>query len=328
MDYINYKLPNLYTNRISLNNEKNNDIDNLKLSNYNKSIKNNSIRTPQNLRYTFSLKDLEKNYKTNNINSSKHLFSTLNVKDNLVEKFLHQKIKIKKYLKPIKKIKKNNSAMNIYNDKLKKNLFNEINYKENKNKKNLTYLLFKKFDRNYNINYKKISNLNKFLIKDNENDTNGNSIYVNYDEEKKDSMTCVVNKSGGEEFIKKRLTKKINENNKKDKCNNIISDFIFSKGRYESPKIKNIKRIKFIQEIVQQKNKDNINNKDYQNKNMRNIHSDKYDYILKDKIKYMENKIRYNGSDLDKMNKLIESCLTKAKQQFDVDIKNIFSENI
>ena len=298
MDSLNYKLPILETNR------SNNNIINIKdkyIFNLNK--------TPQRLRSILYFNDAEKKDSNNQTKIKSRNFKG----DNIINNFLHQKISIKTNLKPIKTLRKYNSAINIKDTGIQ-------------DKNNLTLLLFKKYDKNYNsFKLKKISHIDKVLIKENENDTNGNVIYENYDEEKKESMTSIINNNNIREFIKKRLTKNISE--KVDKKDNYkIDNFKYFQKKFESPRIKNIRRIKFIQEFIRQKNICD-NNSCYIDKLEKKNHINQYNSFLKGKFKGMENEINNNEKDLGKMNKLLDKCMNNAKKQFDEDIKNIFGED-
>ena len=299
MDFLNYKLPILKSNRINNNNI---NIKDKYIFNLNK--------TPQRLRSILFFNDVEKKDKNNQTNIA---YKLRNFKgDNIINNFLHQKISIKKNLKPIKTLRKNNSAINI----------KDIGIQD---KNNLTLKLFKKFDQNYkNSKLKKLSHIDKVLIKENENDTNGNVIYENYDEEKKESMVSIINNNNIKEFIKKRLTKNISDKiDKKYNCK--IDDFKFYQKKFESPRIKNIRRIKFIQDFIHQKSICNNNCYD-KDKLEKNNYINQYNTFLKGKFKGMENEINNNGKDLKKMNQLLDACINNAKQQFDDDIKNIFGE--
>jgi len=299
MDFLNYKLPILKSNRNIYKTIKIKDKYTFNLN-----------KTPQRLRSILYFNDTEKKDANN---QTKIAYKSRNFRgDNIINNFLHQKISIKKNLKPIKTLRKNNSAINIKDTGIQ-------------DKSNMTLLLFKKFDKNYNsLKLKKISHIDKVLIKENENDTNGNVIYENYDEEKKESMTSIINNKNIKEFIKKRLTKNICE--KIDKKDNYkMDEFKFFQKKFESPRIKNIRRIKFIQEFIQQKN--NCDNNSYdKDKLEKNNHINQYNTFLKGKFKGMEDEINNNGKDLRKMNQLLDECINSAKQQFDDDIKIIFGE--
>ena len=189
----------------------------------------------------------------------------------------------------------------------------------------MTFLLYNKFNmvfnRNRNIN--RINNINKYLIKNNENDTNGNFIYNDYDEEKKESITFILKNNNSKEFYKKRLTK----NNQDAFTNNkLLDNFKFYGKRFDSPAIKNIKKIKYIQAILQQKNKDiNINN-EQSAKKINCVNYGNYDYILREKLRDIENKIDSTGRNLLRMDNMIKSCLVGSRIQFENDIKSLFGK--
>ena len=321
MNILKYKLPILKRKRRTLIVD-NNDLLRLKLSIYN--IHKNTSKIPLNLKHInfYDIPDIKiDNSKDNNNN-----LETIDYENNAIKEFLYHNINYKKYLKPINKLTKNKSTINIYKNKYDF-LFSENFEKEiNDNQNNKTFLLFKKYNRKFinNPNINKITNINKYLIKKNENDTNGNFIYNDYNEEKKESITFIMNNNNTKELYKKKLTKKFPENKifKKDKN---INNFKFYGKRFNSPTIKNIKRIQFLQEIIQQKNKENkiIKNK-YKSNSKENLNNDRYNYILKGKIKNIESKINVTIKNINNVNKLLLSCLNNSKNQFEADTKIIF----
>ena len=165
----------------------------------------------------------------------------------------------------------------------------------------------------------KIKNLNKHLIKENENDTNGNLIYDDYDEEKKESITFIINNNNSKEFYKKRLTKDNNNNKIINQDNKMIDNFKYHGKRYNSPGIKNMNRIKYIQGKLEYKNNIymNINNGNQKERDM-------CTYLFIEKLKDVKSKIKENEKNLLKMEGLVESCLNDARNKFNMEIKNIF----
>ena len=333
MNLLKNQLPLLKPNKILLNEDKGIDINELKLTIYNNQNNAHISKTPLNLRNIISPNSLKKNMNKKLKSIGVNSVENINEQNYLIKKFLYGNINSNKYLKPIKKLSKSNSSLNLKNNKYSyffKDSENDKNNNklESNSKDSITFILFKQFNKNIGINFKlnKISNINRYLIKENENDTNGNLIYDDYNEEKKESITFVINKNNSREFIKKRLTKKfpnnkiINHNNKK------IEDFRFYGKRFNSPGIKNIRRIKYLQEIMQQKNNNNKNNDNNKRKSQKDKFTNKYNSILKDKLEDMKNKIKNNGKNLLKMDGLLQSCVNEAKNQFDIEAKNIFGE--
>ena len=333
MKLLKNKLPLLKPNRIFLNEDKNIDINELKLTIYNNQNNGYISKTPLNLRNIISPINVKKN-KTEKLKSL-GVNSVENIHDQnyLIKKFLYRNINSKKYLKPIKQLSKSNSSLNLKNNKyryfLKDNENDKSNNKlESNNKDSITFILFNKFNKNLgtNLNLNKITNINRYLIKENENDTNGNLIYDDYNEEKKESITFIINRNNSREFLKKRLTKKFPDNKIINHNNKIFDDFKFYGKRFNSPGIKNIRRIKYLQEIIQQKSNSNKNNDNNKRKNLKDKFSNKYNSILKDKLENMKNKIKKKGKNLLEMDGLLQSCVNEAKKQFDIETKNIFGE--
>ena len=174
-----YKLPNLKKKRITIKQDNNINIDNLKLksndsnSTLNNRIINNISKTPIGLRHIITFNKSEKKVGTiSNIENQRDEYD-------LIKQFLYQKINYKKYLKPIKILTKSNSSNNLKKNKYSY-FFIENDEKEiaenktNNMNNNMTFLLFNKFNRvfNRNRNINQINNINKYLIKNNENETN------------------------------------------------------------------------------------------------------------------------------------------------------------
>ena len=206
----------------------------------------------------------------------------------------------------------------------------------------MTFLLFNRFNNifNRNRNINQINNINRYLIKNNENETNGNFIFNDYNEEKKETITFIIKSNNSKEFFKKKLTKKNKDDKNKNNNNKnllFIDNFKFHGKKYDSPEIKNMRRIKFIETLIQQKNKDNIlndNEKDdkedknkFENNNNINTNNDKYNNMLKEKIKNMDIQIDSTGTHLRNVDREIQSCLANARTRFEEDTKNIFGED-
>ena len=311
MNLLKYKLPNIRKKRITIIKDDNNKLDELKLSIYNIQNKFKISKTPAKLRHINYINDSQTNRNNSNINDENYLIKSL----------LYKNIDCKKYLKPIKNLSKSTSATNV--QKNSQNFFISEEHKTKNN--NLTDLIFKKFQKNFNKpNINKITNINKYLLKKNENDTNGNFIFNDYDEEIKETITFILNNNNSKEIFKKQLTKKFPENEIKKIYNNNkhIDNFRFIGKRFNSPALKNIRDIKYLQEIIHYRN--NSNNDENEKKQVLEI--DKYNSFLKGKIKHIENQINYAGKNLSEMNKQLHSCLINARNQFDLDTKNIFGE--
>ena len=311
------KLPCLRKKKLTIIQDNNEQLDELKLSIYNIQNKLKIARTPSKIINRNSIKDFKINISNSNINN----------RNNLIKNFLYQKIECKKYLRPIKNLSKSISTSNI--QKNTESFFN--NDKDEKNKKNnMTYLIFQKFSKKFgnNSNINQITNINKYLLKKNGNDTNGNFLYNDYDDERKETITFIINNNNSKEFIKTKLTKKFPENKiKKININNkLIDNFRFHGKIFNSPALKNIREIKYLQEMVQRKNKKNLYFIYDKNEKSNLLKHDKYNYILKGKIKNMEDQIDNTGKNLKEMDRQLYSYLTNAKNQFYIDTKNIFGK--
>ena len=316
------KLPTLRLNRFYSNKQTKSRNNNLQLNIYNSQNYPRIKQSLFNLRRNNSYNNA---YFNNNKNKNINCFGTdilekNNNEQNLIKKFLYQNVK---RLKPIKNLTKSKSTLNIYKEKYNYFFQDEIDYNNinHKNKDNITFELFKKFNKNLGnkIHLNKIKNLNKHLIKENENDTNGNLIYDDYDEEKKESITFIINNNNSKEFYKKRLTKDNNNNKIINQDNKMIDNFKYHGKRYNSPGIKNMNRIKYIQGKLEYKNNIymNINNGNQKERDM-------CTYLFIEKLKDVKSKIKENEKNLLKMEGLVESCLNDARNKFNMEIKNIF----
>jgi hypothetical protein len=318
MNSFKYKLPILRLNKYYLNGQTKSRINNLKLNIYNcqsHSHKNQSILK---LRNNNSFNNIGKIVRNNNTND----LENKNDEHYFIKKFLNQNVR---QLKPIKNIAKCKSTMNLYKDKYDYIFKDELNYSNKNNKDDNFSYIFNKYNKKFgnNPNLNKITNINKHLIKDNENDTNGNFIYDDYNEEKKESITFILNNNNSKEFMKKRLTKDNNNENKIiSQDNKEIDDFKYQGKKYNSPGIKNIKKIKYIQERMQHKNHFDTNINSGSQKAL-----DVYNHIFMEKLNAIKSKISKNGKNLEKMNGLVESCLNDAKNKFELEIKKIFGSN-
>ena len=325
-----FKLPILIQKNISKENN-----NNLTICNYQTKRNINIIKTPLKLRNIISFNKSEN--KVDNYSLNSHRIKEIENKNNeydLIKQFLYQKLDYK-YLKPIKVLQKSKSSFDVNKEKYSNYFYNNYIEKENMEKINnnkYSFLLFNKFNKilsNSNLHKKKIINVNKYLFKKNENDTNGNFIYNDYNEEKKETITFIINSNNSKELFKKKLTKKSIDNNNQNNNNLILDNFKFCGKKYNSPTKKNIKKIKYLQEMIHQKNKNNLNiNKNLSNKNiiLKDINNDKYNCFIKENIKNIDNKIDYTARNLMNLDKLIKSCLDDSKNQFNLDSKNIFGE--
>ena len=330
-----FRLPILKLKNISQENN-NTNIDDQKLCICNYQTKRNIdiIKTPLKLRKIISFTKSENKIDTPGLHTDRiKEIEKKNYEYGLIKQFLNQKLDYK-YLKPIKVLPKSKSSDNINQDKYtsyfskSRNDKGNIENKSGDKNNNYTFLLFKKFNKNLsnNLNKNQITNINKYLIKNNENETNGNFIYNDYNEEKKETFTFIINSKNSKELFKKKLTKKNNDNSNNKNCSNIIlNNFKFDRKKYISPTEKNIRKIKYLQELIKQKNN---NNKNLSNKNklLKNIKNDKYNCFIRENIKNIDNKIDYTTRNLMNLDKLIKSCLDDSNKQFNLDSKNIFGE--
>ena len=266
----------------------------------------------------------------NSKNNRKNFESNYSEDISIIKRFLCQKINHNKYLKPIKQLSKSGSSININPNK--NNVFQQNNGQQTKNigkiknykNLNITQLLFNKYSKDTNLIH--ISNMKKYLMKDKENDTNGNFLYDDENEEKKESITFIIKDNNSKQYFKKNLTKKYrsNNNNKSMGKEENNFDFIIKGKRFNSPSLRNIKSVKYMKDM-----RKNVKYRDSQNsKERKNSNEGKYDYMLKNKIKKMREKINSEGQKLKGIDNLMLKCYIGAQNQFLIDSKNIFGNLI
>ena len=276
-----------------------------------------------------------------------------------VRRFLNQSVSknvgfkiLKKRLKPIQlkqneKIKKiiENNVFTMKKRKLfEKEVFNlslydYFNYKENNlqsiysNNQNLNDYMFP--------NLKKISNLNKPLIKDDKRNTNGNFLYKDYENEKKDTILKVTTDDNSVLLLKKNLTRKkkldvdrdadyANESTQLGDENNYLKKLIIKN------KIKNKSQndINFF-DTYDQRNKKmliGINNNFKNKKNKKSIHEDlkvinqKYAVLFKKrKVNNLSNKMKKISIKINDISKQLNSFINSTNNIFNKDITCLYN---
>ena len=276
-----------------------------------------------------------------------------------VRRFLNQSVSknvgfkiLKKRLKPIQlkqneKIKKiiENNVFTMKKRKLfEKEVFNlslydYFNYKENNlqsiysNNQNLNDYMFP--------NLKKISNLNKPLIKDDKRNTNGNFLYKDYENEKKETILKVTTDDNSVLLLKKNLTRKkkldvdrdadyANESTQLGDENNYLKKLIIKN------KIKNKSQndINFF-DTYDQRNKKiliGINNNFKNKKNKKSIHEDlkvinqKYAVLFKKrKVNNLSNKMKKISIKINDISKQLNSFINSTNNIFNKDITCLYN---
>ena len=225
------------------------------------------------------------------------------------------------------------------------NNYKETNYKID-NKIKINDLKQNNTNNNTNLNIerfpilKKISNLNKALIKEGENDTNGNSLYKNYEQEKKETIISIINSDNSVKLIKKKLTKNNNlekEKNDEDNGNdnNKFEDKKYLKNLIMKNKMKNRSQIdlkvfdtynqknKKILSIIKENFKKRYKNKSF-NENVKLINRKNEINLRKRRMNALSIQMNKISHQLNRFNNKLNSYLENSKDFFNKDFNYIF----
>ena len=229
-------------------------------------------------------------------------------------------------LKPKFDLKKITSTKGILRNKIL-SLNQDKMFRRNQSEENDISLFLNKLDRIYGISpqLKIISDISKELIKEDENNTNGNVTYNNTEEEQKDSVTYILDKNDIKKKLKVKLTKNNNKSKNRIKPKTIqdLENFHLKIPRYIPYGYENIRNIKFFQIMAQERLK-NVSAPKFSNcMQLNDLKMKKFKFILKKKMKDIGNEMKDNQSYMKSLDKQIESCIQKARNKL-----KIFSEKI
>lgn len=327
MKSLKFKLPKINYSRSFLNDEK--DCTKITSNDIKKSF--SLIKIPKNV-----LAINSKNYLSNRGNMYK--IEASKQKNEAVESFMLKKISLKHYnLKPkynSKKITSQNSTKYYekipnFNQSIDKIRIFDIKNKNKTNDMNLSMSnLFKIFSVKSDI--KKVNNIKKQLIRDNENPSNGNELYNDTEEEKKESMTFFIDSNNTKTIIKKNLIKK--NKLKKDilKAKPKVSEiFNVQSIKFIPFSYRNTRRKKSLKNIPEEKSKNGFNT--FENKNYFKLNESKKDEfksILRKKLRSLGQEMTYNKKSLKNINKEINFRLQKATNKLELFAKSIEESNI
>ena len=289
--------------------------------------------------------------------------------DALVKNFLDQNIKknisfkyLSKYLKPLPINQKSSKGKNVFTLKkriiFEKDIYrislyvNFNNYKESNlyignkldlNQNNTSYINNTKISNEGFPMIKKITNLDKALIKDGQRKSNGNILYKDDEEEKKETVINIINSDNSYELIKKKLTKsksdeKEKSDEEKEKQDNKIEDNKYLKKIILKNRLKNRDNSDLkIFDTYEQKNKKilGVINQNFKNKNrirnnsleenLKMINKKNELFFRKRKLNEISNKMNAFSHKLHYLNNKLNSCLESTKDVFNKDIVNIFN---
>lgn len=283
------------------------------------------IKIPKNIRsinYYNSINHIDNSIKIDTSNSNNH---------NSVQTLLSKNLSLNSNLKPKIDLKKFSSTKNAPRNKILSLNQSKIIKRRNKSEENNISLFLNKLDRIYGINHKidkikRVKDISKELIKKDENNTNGNEVYNSTEEEQKDSITYILDKNDTKKMLKIKLTK----NKSKNKLNlKKIQDF--EKCHLNIPKyipygFENIRKIKFFQNLAQERLKNDNSSKMVNYMQLNDLKLKKFRLILKKKMKDLGNQMENDQSDMKKIDKQIESCIQRARNNLDYYSEKIIKE--
>lgn len=285
-----------------------------------KNIQNfRAIKIPKNIRsinYQLSKKKID-NSKSESTNSYYNSIQTL----------LSKNLSISNNLKPKFDIKKITSTKSILRNKILALNQDKLFIRRNQSEENDISLFLNKLDRMYGVNpqLKMINDISKELIKENENNTNGNEVFNNTEEELKESISYILGKDDIKKKIKIKLTRNNNNSVNKTNLNKIpdLENFHLNIPRYIPYGYENIKNLKYIQNFAQEKLKFGSTTKSIDYNKLNDLKFKKFKFIMKKKIKDLGNKMKDNQLYMKDIDDQIASCIQKARNNL-----KIFSEKL
>ena len=169
------------------------------------------------------------------------------------------------------------------------------------------------------------NDISKELIKENENNTNGNGLFNSTEQELKESIAYILDKDDIKKKLKIKLT--LNNNKSKNKTglnkNQDLEDFHINIPRYIPYGYENIKNLKFIQNFAQEKLKFGSTPNMLNYNHLNDLKMKKFKFIMKKKMKDLGNKMKDNQLYLKRIDNQIQSYIEKARNNL-----KIFSEQI
>ena len=278
-----------------------------------------AIKIPKNIRsinYQISKKKID-NSKSDSTNSYYNSIQTL----------LSKNLSISNNLKPKFDIKKITSTKSILRNKILALNQDKLVVRRNQSEENDISLFLNKLDRMYGVNpqLKMINDISKELIKENENNTNGNEVFNNTEEELKESISYILGKDDIKKKIKIKLTRNNNNSVNKTNLNKIpdLENFHLNIPRYIPYGYENIKNLKYIQNLAQEKLKFGSTTKSIDYNKLNDLKFKKFKFIMKKKIKDLGNKMKDNQLYMKDIDDQIASCIQKARNNL-----KIFSEKL
>lgn len=320
MKLLRTKLPIIKSSQIVKSDEKETNFQ--KLSIYNKNNNLKVIKIPK--------KVVPKNYNDYlSHRESISQFETTHEKNESIKSFLFKNISVNYNLSPKFNLKKLSSTNNFRKiQKVYSNDESETKFNRNSiNKTNDMNLFLLKLDKMFGIksDLRRINDISKELYKDNENPTNGNKLYNDTEEEKKESFTYFIDKNNMKNILKKNLTRKINIKRNILKMKQKDSDDFKIKSTSFIPfGYNNIRKLKYFENMIHEKI--NNNNNTLQEKNdYFKIESkkEKFKSVLRKKMRNLGIEMKNNKNYMKNINQRIDNCLLNARNKLENFAKTI-----
>lgn len=319
MKLLRTKLPIIKSSQIVKNDEKETNFQ--KLSIYNKNNNLKVIKIPK--------KVVPKNYNDYlSHRESLSQFETTHEKNESIKSFLFKNISVNYNLSPKFNLKKLSSTNNFRKiQKVYSNDESETKFNRNSiNKTNDMNLFLLKLDKMFGIksDLRRINDISKELYKDNENPTNGNKLYNDTEEEKKESFTYFIDRNNMKNILKKNLTRKINIKRNILKIKQKDSDDFKIKSTSFIPfGYNNIRKLKYFENMIHEKIN---NNNTLQEKNdYFKIESkkEKFKSVLRKKMRNLGIEMKNNKNYMKNINQRIDNCLLNARNKLENFAKTI-----
>jgi hypothetical protein len=186
-------------------------------------------------------------------------------------------------------------------------------------------------------NLKKISDLNKALIINDKRNTNGNSFYKDYENEKKETLLKIINPDNSVKLIKKNLTRNRNVESRDVEVENVstqLEEENYLRKLIKKNKMRNRSQndLNFF-DTYDQRNKKILNaiKEKYQRNKNHSIHKNfkiinqKYENLFKKrKINDISYKMRNISHKINEANKQLNTFINDANKIFNKDINTVF----
>jgi hypothetical protein len=266
-------------------------------------------------------------------NNSTKIDTSNNINNNYnsVQTLLSKNLSLNSNLKPKIDLKKCISMKNVIRNKILSLNQSKISKRRNESEENDISLFLNKLDRIYGINrqmgkIKRVNDISKELIKKDENNTNGNEIYNSTEEEQKDSITYILDKDDTKKMLKIKLTKLKPKNKFNFKKIQDMEKFHLKIPKYIPYGFENIRKIKYFQNLAQERLKIDNTPKMINYMQLNDLKLKKFRLVLKKKMENLGNQMENDQLDMKNIDKQIESCIQRARNNLDFYSEKIIEE--